>query len=30
MIFKEPFTRNKFTGIGLILGGIVILNLGNR
>lgn len=30
MIFNEPFTRNKFTGIGLILGGIVILNLGNR
>lgn len=30
MIFQEPFTRNKFTGIGLILGGIVILNLGNR
>ena len=30
LIFNEPFTRNKFTGIGLILGGIVILNLGNR
>lgn len=30
LIFQEPFTRNKFTGIGLILCGIVILNLGNR
>jgi multidrug transporter EmrE-like cation transporter len=30
LIFKEPFTRNKFAGIGLILAGVVVLNLGNR
>ena len=30
LIFKEPLTRNKFIGIGLILFGVVILNLGNR
>lgn len=30
LIFKEPFTQTKFVGIGLILFGIVILNLGNR
>jgi drug/metabolite transporter (DMT)-like permease len=26
--FGEPFTRNKFTGLGLILAGIVLLALG--
>ena len=30
IFFGEPFTRNKFFGIGLILLGIVFLNLGNR
>ena len=30
LFFKEPFTRFKFLGLGLILVGIVILNLGNR
>lgn len=30
LFFGEPFTRNKFVGIGLILAGIVLLNLGNR
>jgi multidrug transporter EmrE-like cation transporter len=30
IIFQEPFTRFKFAGIGLILCGIVVLNLGNR
>lgn len=30
LIFNEPFTKNKFVGVGLILGGIVILNMGNR
>ncbi len=30
MIFQEPFTRDKVAGIGLILCGIVILNLGNH
>jgi multidrug transporter EmrE-like cation transporter len=30
LFFGEPLTRNKFLGIGLILVGIVILNLGNR
>lgn len=30
LIFQEPFTRNKFAGIGLILCGIVVLNFGNR
>ena len=28
LFFGEPFTRNKFMGIGLILLGIVLLNLG--
>lgn len=28
LFFHEPLTRNKFTGIGLILLGIVMLNLG--
>jgi multidrug transporter EmrE-like cation transporter len=30
LIFKEPLTRNKFVGIGMILAGVVVLNLGNR
>jgi len=30
LIFKEPLTRNKFIGIGMILFGVVVLNLGNR
>ncbi|HSB18122.1 MAG TPA: EamA family transporter [Bryobacteraceae bacterium] len=30
LFFGEPFTRNKFVGIGLILLGIAFLNLGNR
>lgn len=30
LIFKEPLTKNKFIGIGMILFGVVILNLGNR
>lgn len=30
LFFKEPFTRFKFAGLGLILIGIVVLNLGNR
>jgi len=30
IFFKEPFTKNKFIGLGLILSGIVILALGNR
>ncbi len=30
LFFGEPFTRNKFMGLGLILAGIVLLNLGNR
>lgn len=30
LFFGEPFTRNKFIGIGLILVGIVFLNFGNR
>jgi undecaprenyl phosphate-alpha-L-ara4N flippase subunit ArnE len=29
MFFGEPFTRNKFMGLGLILLGIVCLGLGN-
>lgn len=28
MFFNEPLTKNKFAGLGLILAGIVILNLG--
>ena len=28
LFFGEPFTRNKFIGLGLILAGIVVLNLG--
>jgi multidrug transporter EmrE-like cation transporter len=30
LIFKEPLTKNKFVGIGMILLGVVVLNLGNR
>jgi drug/metabolite transporter (DMT)-like permease len=30
LFFKEPFTRNKFLGLGLILLGIVFLGLSNR
>jgi multidrug transporter EmrE-like cation transporter len=30
LFFGEPLTRNKFYGLGLILTGIVLLNLGNR
>ena len=28
--FHEPLNRNKFFGLGLILAGIVVLNLGNK
>ena len=30
LFFREAITRNKFLGIGLVLAGIVLLNLGNR
>ena len=30
LFFKERMTRNKFLGIGLVLAGILLLNLGNR
>ncbi len=30
LFFGEPFTRNKFLGLGLIVAGIVLLSLGNR
>ncbi len=30
LFFKESMTRNKFLGIGLVLAGIVLLNLGNK
>jgi multidrug transporter EmrE-like cation transporter len=30
LIFKEPLTKNKFIGVGMILLGVVVLNLGNR
>lgn len=30
IFFKEPFSKNKFLGLGLILLGIVFLGLGNR
>lgn len=30
LIFREPLTRNKFLGVGMILFGVVVLNLGNR
>jgi drug/metabolite transporter (DMT)-like permease len=30
LFFQEPFTRNKFIGLALILSGIVLLALSNR
>ena len=30
IFFKEALTRSKFIGLGMILCGIVVLNLGNR
>jgi multidrug transporter EmrE-like cation transporter len=30
IFFREPLTRDKFAGVGLILLGIVFLGLGNR
>ncbi len=30
LIFKEPLTRTKFVGLGMIIAGIVLLQLGNR
>jgi multidrug transporter EmrE-like cation transporter len=30
LFFREAITRNKFLGIGLVLAGVVLLNLGNR
>ena len=30
IFFKEPLTRGKFMGLGMILAGIFVLNLGNR
>lgn len=30
LFFHEPLTRTKFLGLGTILCGIVLLNLGNR
>ncbi len=30
MFFGEPLTKAKFAGVGLILAGILVLNLGNR
>lgn len=30
LIFREPLTRNKFIGVGMILFGVVVLNMGNR
>jgi drug/metabolite transporter (DMT)-like permease len=30
LFFKEALTRTKFLGLGFILGGIVLLALGNR
>ncbi len=30
LVFKEPLTGAKFAGIGTILLGVVLLNLGNR
>ena len=29
LFFGEPFTRNKFLGVGMIIAGIVFLGLGN-
>lgn len=30
LVFGEPFTKNKFVGIGLILVGVALLNLGRK
>jgi multidrug transporter EmrE-like cation transporter len=30
LFFHEPFTRNKFIGLGLILFGVFFIGLGNR
>jgi drug/metabolite transporter (DMT)-like permease len=30
LVFKEPLTKAKFAGIGVIIFGVVLLNLGNR
>lgn len=30
LFFNEPLTRNKFAGLGMIIGGIILLQLGNR
>ena len=30
LFFKERMTRGKFMGIGMVLAGIVLLNLGNK
>jgi drug/metabolite transporter (DMT)-like permease len=30
LFFKEPFTRNKLLGLGLIVLGVVFVGLGNR
>jgi undecaprenyl phosphate-alpha-L-ara4N flippase subunit ArnE len=30
LFFAEPFTRNKFIGLGMILFGMVLLYFGNR
>jgi multidrug transporter EmrE-like cation transporter len=30
LVFKEPFTTAKFAGLGMILFGVVLLNLGNK
>jgi multidrug transporter EmrE-like cation transporter len=30
LVFGEPLSRSKFLGIGLVLVGIVFLNLGNK
>ena len=30
LFFKEPFTKRKFCGLGLIVLGIVFVGLGNR
>lgn len=30
LFFSEPFTREKLTGLGMILAGIVFLAMGNR
>lgn len=30
VFFHEPLTRTKFVGLGTILAGVILLNLGNR